>query len=148
MDTENDSNTSSGMQYPALLMAEAYFLEQENVQLKEKLVRGEKALSFEGVKTYGSRLLYQYTGLPSAEHFMLLLRLLQRFDLNYHKGWIVRKLPLEDQLLCTLMKLRLNLASFDLAYRFKISVPTVHNIVIPIMYAIYVNKSSSEDSNL
>lgn len=133
---ETTATATVACHFPALTSAESYFLAKENSELKQRLERGENALTFQAVKLR-DRLLYEYTGLPTKEHVTLLLRLLERFELKYFLGWTVQQIPLEDQLLCTLMKLRLNLTMFDLAYRFKTSSTTIQNIVTTIMYALH-----------
>ena len=47
------------------------------------------------------------------------------------------KIPLEDQLLMTLMKLKLNLRDLDLGERFKTSRSTVCNVVKTFVYALH-----------
>lgn len=47
------------------------------------------------------------------------------------------KIPLEDQLLMTLMKLKLNLRDLDLGERFKTSRSTVSNVVKTLIYALH-----------
>ncbi|CAB0019093.1 unnamed protein product, partial [Nesidiocoris tenuis] len=77
------------------------------------------------VLTYDSlttdfKLLHYFTGLPSFGSFQLLLQLLSSAPLSYYDGWKA-KMPLKDQLLLTLMKLRLNSDYTDLSTRFQIS---------------------------
>lgn len=120
----------------SLTDAENYFLRKENEELIQKLIRGENALTFEAIKN-SSGLVYNYTGLPTVDHFVLLLQLIKRFEMKYYEGWEVHQPPLEDQLLCALMKLRLNLPIFDLAYRFKTSATTIRNIVVTLIYTIH-----------
>ncbi|CAH2100887.1 unnamed protein product [Euphydryas editha] len=103
-----------------------YFL-QENQKLKEVFAKGERRLSFKNIQT-DDLLVFQYTGLPTAAHFLVLVELISRFEINYVMGWKVETINIHDQLLCTLMKLRLNLQYFDL--RFKINSTTVQNIFI------------------
>ena len=79
-----------------------------------------------------------YTSLQH-DVFMILLGLLQRFEgtLQYHYGWRVTCISLEDQLLMALMKLRLNLRDLDLAERFNCSRMTVSNVVKTIVLALH-----------
>lgn len=115
---------------------ENYFLQKENLRLKEILAKGENRLSFENIKAV-DLLVFQYTGLPTAAHFQVLVELISRFQINYFMGWKVEIINIEDQLLCTLMKLRLNLQYFDLGYRFKISTTTVQNIFITYLNVLH-----------
>ena len=68
--------------------------------------------------------------------FLILVSLIKRFPLVYYAGW-VPSMPLEDQLLLTLMKLSLNLRDCDLAHRFCISRTTVSNIFTTLIYALH-----------
>jgi hypothetical protein len=76
-----------------------------------------------------------YTSLPY-DIFEILVRLLQRFQLNYYRDW-TPSLHIADQLLIVLMKLRLNLRDADLAHRFCISRPTVSNIIHTLIHALH-----------
>ncbi|XP_076853658.1 uncharacterized protein LOC143508965 [Brachyhypopomus gauderio] len=78
-----------------------------------------------------------YTGLPDAATVFFLEALLSRFELQYHSDWTVQIMPLIDQLLLTLMKLKLNCGHVDLATRFNCSTATVTNIFTTIICALY-----------
>lgn len=70
--------------------------------------------------------------------FKIIVATLQRFEpLNYYSGWNVTNMSLEDQVLITLMKLRLNLRDLDLADRFSTSRATISNIVNTIICALH-----------
>lgn len=116
--------------------AKIYFLEQENEKLREKLTKGENRMSFDNIKDVDSSV-FQYTGLPTACHFEVLVKLVKRFEIKYFMGWRVEVIDLESQLLCTLMKLRLNLMYFDLGFRFKVSTTTVQNIVLTFINVLH-----------
>jgi hypothetical protein len=77
-----------------------------------------------------------YTGLP-ATAVLLLVSLLSRFQLKYFYGWSVSCVSLTDQVFLTLMKLRLNVPTLDLAARFNCSATTVSNIFITITAALH-----------
>ena len=68
---------------------------------------------------------------------LFLEALLSKFDLQYHFDWNVQIMPLIDQLLLTLMKLRLNCGILDLATRFNCCRATVTNIFTTISSALY-----------
>ena len=74
----------------------------------------------------------------SFDIFDILVNLLDRMQpLNYYAGWLVTSLPVADQLLLTLMKLRLNCRDLDSAKRFAISRTTVSNIIITFISALH-----------
>lgn len=71
------------------------------------------------------------------EMFMIITRSLSKLELNYISG---QKpfLPLEDQLLVTLMKLKLNLKELDLAYRFCVSKGVISDIFYTVICALHI----------
>ena len=69
--------------------------------------------------------------------FRILAALLGRFKLNYYAKWTVVCLSIEDQLLMTLMKMRLASQDLDLAHRFGVSASTVSNVVHTILVALH-----------
>ena len=78
-----------------------------------------------------------YTSFPY-DVFVILKRVLQRFEpLTYYSGWRVEVLPFEDQILLTLMKLRLNYKDADLAERFSVSRATVSNVIHTFVSALH-----------
>jgi hypothetical protein len=58
-------------------------------------------------------------------------------ELNYYLGWAVQKIENIDQLLLTLMKLRLNAPHLDPAEGFSVSQATVSNIFLTYIHAIH-----------
>ena len=68
--------------------------------------------------------------------FSIVLKSLQRFELQYYSNWRP-SMALQDQLLLTLMKLKLNLRDLDLADRFGISTATVANIFHTLVCALH-----------
>jgi len=78
-----------------------------------------------------------YTSFHS-DIFDIILSLLERLQpLQYYSGWSVTLLSLGDQLLMTLMKLRLNCRDLDLAQRFAVSRATVSNVVNTLICALH-----------
>lgn len=77
-----------------------------------------------------------YTSVPT-DVFTILLEALTLFELSYFYGWQVTSIPLENQLLMTLVKLRLNLRDLDLAERFCTSRTTVANVVKTLICALH-----------
>ena len=76
-----------------------------------------------------------YTTL-SFDVFMVLVRCLKRFDINYYSGWAPH-ISLQDQLLITLMKLTMNPKDADLALRFSVSRTTISNIFNTLVTALH-----------
>lgn len=76
---------------------------------------------------------YTLTGLPNADAFSFLVGLLRAFPLRYHQDW-TPSIPLEDQLLICLMKMRRNYHLDDLAHRFSLSRTTASNCIISIAH--------------
>lgn len=76
-----------------------------------------------------------YTSLQ-ADVFNVLVAFLKRFELVYYAGWRPT-MPLEDQLLLTLMKLVLNLRDIDLGHRFCVSRATIANVFYTIIHALH-----------
>ncbi|XP_031334826.1 uncharacterized protein LOC116164746 [Photinus pyralis] len=95
-----------------LLQSEAYFREKEMAELQSKIANVSVAFGYHTVKD-NNKLVALYTGLPDAE-----------------------KLCKEDQLLLTLMKLKLDLMQVDLAVRFGISQSTVSNIILTWIHVL------------
>ena len=81
-----------------------------------------------------------YTSFP-ADVFQVLVNMLYRMaPFNYYAGWAVTCFSIEDQLLMTLMKLRLNYRDMDLAVRFSTSRATVSNIIntyVSVLHEIF-----------
>ncbi|XP_077093592.1 uncharacterized protein LOC143745364 [Siphateles boraxobius] len=126
-------------------------LREENENLKKQLEKQKQTFSFSQISSSPDRVQY-FTGLPDAAtvlfleallstfihfHFSFFFNLLSKFELQYHSDWTVQMMPLVDQLLLTLMKLRLNCGHVDLATRFNCSTATVTNIFITIISALY-----------
>nr|CAH7751370.1 unnamed protein product [Callosobruchus chinensis] len=116
--------------------ADNYFLRKELDETKEKLHRLSMSFSFDYIKDSDAKITI-YTGLPSKEIFMCLYELLEYVSLKYYYGWTVNAISKIDQLLLTLMKLKLNLLNEDLAVRFNIAVKTVANIFFTWLYALH-----------
>lgn len=77
-----------------------------------------------------------YTSL-TYDVFIILEKMISRFQLNYYMGWKVTSLSPANQLLLTLMKLRLNAKNLDLAVRFGISHTAVSNIIYTYICALH-----------
>lgn len=116
--------------------AENYLLRQQVDQLTEKLEKLSTRFSYEIIKENDAHLL-MYTGIPTNELFMILFELMDSIKLKYYAGWNVQMIPKIDQLLMTLMKLRLNLPHEDLSIRFSCSAATVTNIIMTWIYALH-----------
>ncbi|KAL2086788.1 hypothetical protein ACEWY4_017847 [Coilia grayii] len=119
-----------------LLELENDMLRKENEKLKQDLEKQKQTFSFSQISPHPDKVSY-YTGLPDAATVFFLEALLSKFNLQYHFDWNVQIMPLIDQLLLTLMKLRLNCGVLDLSTRFNCCRATVTNIFITITSALY-----------
>ncbi len=77
-----------------------------------------------------------YTSLPY-DVFKILVNTCKISPLNYYSGWNVTGLTMEDQVLMTLMKLKLDLTDLDLAHRFNVSDSTVSNVLHTLISALH-----------
>jgi hypothetical protein len=84
-----------------------------------------------------------YCGFIDENAFTFIVEILKSILFRYHLNWKVETVKIEEQLLLTLMKLRVNAPFEDLATRFGISRTTVDNIfnsIVPMLHEIiYVN---------
>ena len=69
--------------------------------------------------------------------FVILVKTLERFTLTYYGTFKVTTISLADQLLITLMKLRLGAKDLDLSVRFNTSRTTISNIFHTILCALH-----------
>lgn len=133
MVTADTLSTSKSL---VVLEVENEMLREENDKLKKQLEKQKQTFSFSQISSSPDRVQY-FTGLPDADTVLFLEALLSKFNLQYHSDWTVQMMPLVDQLLLTLMKLRLNCGHIDLSTRFNCSTATVTNIFITIISALY-----------
>lgn len=110
-------------------------LRKENDKLKAKVADIESRLAetnfsfdFKFIENSDDKV-FAHTGLPRKEVFYIVFNTLSSLEFTYVCGWTPTKISMKNQLLMTLMKLRMDLRNFDLAERFKCSVATVSNIV-------------------
>ncbi|KAI5693460.1 hypothetical protein M8J77_002446 [Diaphorina citri] len=120
-----------------VLETEIYFLNKELAELISKKKASESQVLFFNMIEDSDTKVAQYTGLPSKAHFDILLGLISRYKVNYYDGWNVEKVSFEDQLFCTLVKLRLNLPLFVLSMLFGVADATVHNIFLTFLYVMH-----------
>ena len=111
-------------------------LEKQLAELKVELKGTMKELSYFTI-CHSQETITMLTGLPSAEIFELLSDLLNRFKLKYYSTWRVANVHYHNQLLLTLMKLKLNSPFLDLGHRFGISRTTASNIFHTYLNALY-----------
>jgi len=119
----------------ATVQVENDMLRQKVLQLEQQLATARQVLTFE-VLQRDPPLVLHYTGLQ-LDVFNVLFSLCDRFELAYGQGWNVQSVPKVDQLLMTLMKLKLNLTHTDLGYRFGASRTTVANIVTTFIHCLH-----------
>lgn len=77
-----------------------------------------------------------YTGVSKAS-FEVICELTSVFEFNYFYNWKPGSLNLQDQVLLTLMKLRLNLGYGDLSVQFNVSKHTIGNIVLTFIHFLH-----------
>ena len=77
-----------------------------------------------------------YTSL-TFDVFKIIADALSKYNLTYYEGWNVTGVTKEDQLLLTLVKLRLNSQDLDLGDRFGVSDTTVSNIFNTYIHALH-----------
>ncbi|XP_014249986.1 uncharacterized protein LOC106666950 [Cimex lectularius] len=77
-----------------------------------------------------------YTGIPNAEAFFNLAAMFSKGSISYYHGWVVGQLTIKQQLLMTLVKLRLNLSDIHLSHRFTCSMATVTNTLYTWIHAL------------
>lgn len=121
-----------------LLEAENYFLKLEIEKLKEQLKNSRpKRFSVEEIKD-NERKIIKFTGFPN---YTLLKMFLEEFDnvndIKYKLKWKVVNIPRHDQILLTLMKLRLNMSHTLLADMFACCEATVTNIFVTWVNVIH-----------
>lgn len=105
-------------------------------QLEKQLMHLNLRFEFRFIESSDDKV-YAHTGIASKAVFDILFETMSKIKFNYNQGWVVEKIPPKDQLLMTLMKLKLNLRYFDLAQRFGCSISTVCNIVRTWVLALH-----------
>lgn len=115
-----------------ILEAENEILKSENGRLKQSVSDMRLTVSSLNNESIGL-----YTTLPDKQTFDLVVNMVSRFPIKYHANWNVKIIPIEDQLLLTLMKLRLNTPNLDLAVRFNVSTSTVTNIFLTMIEVLH-----------
>lgn len=129
-------------QSPLQYLADIALLQRENESLRtlvseqEEQLKHHSSFTFAQIQSDNSKVSF-FTGLPDKETFRVLLDFLARFPLHYHCEWRVGTLPLCEQLLLTLMRLRLNVKVMHLATQFNVSASTVCNVFVTIVSALH-----------
>lgn len=134
--TQESGMESTAMSSRTAVEAENYFLSNEVSALKEKMEKLHVQFSYSHIEDNNAHVL-MYTGLHSREIFDVIFETMDKLKLNYYAGWEVQKISKKDQLLVTLMKLRMNLPHEDLAVRFNCSAATITNIVMTWLHALH-----------
>ena len=140
------SSTADNEQYKlnSALIARVEILEAENAKLKNTISKAKLTLTVEDLKD-DENLFSFYTGFKSYNLFLAFFEFLGPavYKLNYwgSKTTQVRKnstkLQPMDQLLMTLMKLRLNLKTLDLSFRFGVSKSAVSRYITTWICFLY-----------
>ncbi len=94
------------------------------------------SMSYGAIKNDSAKVLL-YTSLEPYT-FDAVVRIVEKFrPINYYAGWQVTLVPFVDQILMTLMKLKLVCRDLDLAHRFNTSRATVCNTVKTFVFAMH-----------
>lgn len=132
---------------------ESYFLKKENEDLKKEIeVLKRHTFSYHSISKNDN--MFQYYNRLSEDMFEIIVTLCSNVKFNYYLGWNITCFSLNDQILLTLMKLKLNLGHKDLAFRFNTSSLTVSNVTLTfiillqdILYKILMDNVSSQLQN-
>jgi hypothetical protein len=121
VETGTCSQTDVGMDLIGSMESEMQRLLEENNKLKN--ICNETVFSHEYFIDNNEKVKY-YTGLPNYNVLMAVFRLLEH-HIPITDRSLLSKL---QQLIPTLIKLRLSLSVQDISYRFKVSIPTVSRV--------------------
>ncbi|KAL4153008.1 hypothetical protein QTP88_000841 [Uroleucon formosanum] len=80
---------------------------------------------------------YTGTGLPNRKTINFFFVIFKDKHITYLLGWNVERIPKNNQILMTLMKLRLNLDFIDLGVRFGCTRKTINNIVLTWIHVFH-----------
>ncbi|KAG4068975.1 hypothetical protein HA402_005636, partial [Bradysia odoriphaga] len=125
---EVDNSHNKTLKEMEMLKNEIDSLKKTIENLTNPLINCNLRFEFKHID-YSDEKVYLHTGLPNKKVFDMLLKLLTRAPMQYYSNWTVKKLPVTEQLLMTLMKMKMNLKHFDLAQRFGCCTSTVTNVV-------------------
>jgi hypothetical protein len=131
---EVETQTEMTMDSLNLIMEESERLLQENLGLKQKL-QGN-SLNEAWLKDDDEKVLF-YTGLPNWLVLLTVFDLIKNFLSHSAKSCLT---PFQ-QLLLTLMRLRLDLCGKDLGYRFGIHETTVSRVFLNVLNILYIRMS-------
>lgn len=67
----------------------------------------------------------------------IIINLCEFVEFNYYNGWKVECFSINDQVLLTFLKLRLNLPYKNIEFRFNISRSTVCNIILTFFVLLH-----------
>ena len=111
-------------------------LKEDNQILHQQLKYCQGRMTFDQISDDKNKVSF-FTGLPDKEIFTIISYLLFCFPLQYHSDWKVDTLAIREQLLLTLMRLRLNLKIAHLSFHFNVSTSTVSNVFVTIVSALF-----------
>lgn len=95
----------------------------------------QRIFSYENLNDSG---LLMYTGIERSAFLSLISFLRQFLPYEYYTGKRVTSISYEDQLLCTLLKLKQNSTDEDIGFRFGVSRKTVNNIFMTFLNVMYI----------
>jgi len=77
------------------------------------------------------------TGLPNKQMFAIVVKYVNKCNINYYSGFKVEALSIEDQVLTCLMKLRQNYPNLHLGEIVGVSTRTISNIVFTFIHLLH-----------
>lgn len=130
--TLNNSNSST-----IINESENFLLKIEIERLNSKINSlKNQPFSFAVIEDTDSLITY-YTGLPNKKTISWVFDIFANVQITYFLRWNVESINRNDQILMTLMKLRLNIDFIDLGVRFGCSRKTVTNVVMTWIHAFH-----------
>lgn len=116
--------------------SEIYFLKQEieNLKKENKFLKNQP-FGYHSISE-NEDMFFFYTGI-SKEMFDIIINLCEFVEFNYYNCWTVECFSINDQVLMTFLKLRLNLPYKDIAFRFNTSQSTVCNIILTFIVLLH-----------
>ncbi|XP_072159647.1 uncharacterized protein [Bemisia tabaci] len=120
------------------LVAENYLLKLKVEKLENQMqeMKDSKRFGISQLENNDNYVKY-YTGFPTYRMLQIFINIFKDLDINYYLKWSVHKIEREDQIFITLLKLRVNYGTIDLARQFDCSQATISNIIITWIHVFH-----------